>query len=237
MATGFGPQANQYTTPGSSTYNVPANRSLVYVTMQAAGMGGNGCGAGPFNTGGGGGGAGEMCVRVPYVVTPGGTVSMTVGAGGVGGANPEGVGATGGDTVFGTLRVRGAPNTASSTTFNGGVKGGGTNNGGDGLDGAMGSADGPSSWWAGSTGGPHSSGGNPARIGGPAGGRYGAAAAVSADRGGGPGSSTLFASGAVGAEPGVNGSSGTFGCGGGGGGGSSSVGGTGGNGYIIVEYM
>ena len=236
MTTGFGPQSTVYTTPGAFVYNVPANRSLVWVTLQGGGMGGNGCGAGPFNSGGGGGGAGELCVHVPCVVTPGGTVNGVVGAGGAPGFQPEGVGGTGEDSIFGQLRARGAPQDQSPLPFNSGVKGGGANNGGDGGNGIMGTGDAPA-WWAGSSGGNHSAGSNPLRIGGPAGGRYGAAAAASSDRGGGPGSSTIFAAGAVGVEPGSNGTSGIFGCGAGGGGGSSSRGGTGGAGYVLIEHV
>lgn len=237
MTTGYGPQGTVYATAGAFTYNVPADRSLVYVTLQAAGGGGNGCGAGPFNTGGGGGGTGELCVRVPYVVTPGGTVAGSVGAGGIAGVAPEGFGGTGGDSVFGTLRARGAPQVASAMPFNSGNDGGGVHAPGTGFDGSVGALDAPI-WFAGAGGGNHAAGGPSAmRIGGQAGGRYGANTGyVNVSRDGGAGAASVFADGVDGAPVGNNGTQGTRGGGGSGGGGSSSLGGTGGDGYVIVEY-
>ncbi len=241
MTTGTAPQADQYTTPGAFTYNVPAGRSLVFVTMQAAGCGGNGGQTGsPFTQGGGAGGAGQLCVRVPVVVTPGGTVAAGIGAGGAGAAaGGANFGAAGGDTFFGSFRVNGAlqATTVGQTSPEGDAGGGINNTGPGGTMGELADPDGPTSWWAGASGGPHSSTGDVTRVGGPAGGRYGAHVSVSTDRGGGPGSSTIFAAGVQGADGGVVGANGSLGCGGGGGGGAGgAAGGTGGNGYIIVEY-
>jgi hypothetical protein len=232
-----GPQATLYTTPGAFVFNVPAERSLVYVTMNGAGAGGNASESSPFGSGGGGNGAGEMCFRVPCVVMPGGTVNGSVGAGGAPGTGAEGRGATGGDSVFGRLRCAGAPWGGVQATFKESGAGGGPNNGGTNVNNAIGRADG-TRWWAGSSGGNHSSGSNPLRIGGPSGGRYGAAANASSDRGGGPGSSTVFADGVPGANPATAGSSGSLGAGsGGGGGGGYAPGGTGGNGYVLIEHL
>jgi len=100
-------RALAYATPGAFTFNVPANVSLVYVTLQAAGGAGS-------KTGGqaGGGGAGELIRRRPYKVTPGGTVAGSVGAGIIG---------TGQNSTFGTLTANGG---VGPTTGVGG-KGGG----------------------------------------------------------------------------------------------------------------
>ncbi len=238
MTTGLGPLGTVFLTPGAFTYNVPAGRSLVYVTMQAAGCGGNRGGAGPGNTGGGGGGGGEVCVRVPYVVTPGGTVSGSVGAGGMGGTSPEQRGATGGDSYFGLLRCNGAPDSTATHVYGAGDYGGGANGPGVGIAnsvGIIGAPDG-AGWYGGSSGGPDTSGGNLARIGGPAGGYYGAPANASSDRGGGGGAATIFAAGVSGADPAINGSDGVRGGGGAGGGGAGAGnGGTGGNGYVLIE--
>src|SRR3954471_10960204 len=62
------------------------------------------------SVGRGGGGSGEFCFRVPYKVTSGGTVSLGVGAGGVGPAAPAGggtPGGTGGTSFFGAIQCLG----------------------------------------------------------------------------------------------------------------------------------
>ena len=75
-----------FTTPGAITFNVPANVTIILITMVAGGGSGGGVsipGAPAAISGGAGGGAGEYCRRVPLQVTPGGTVSGVVGRGGV----------------------------------------------------------------------------------------------------------------------------------------------------------
>ena len=76
-----------FTSVGPHTYNVEAGTTLVNVLVVGGGGGG---GAGGYNnTKGGGGGAGGLIYYPNYPVTPGGTVAVTVGAGGEGsGYNP-----------------------------------------------------------------------------------------------------------------------------------------------------
>lgn len=62
---------------GSYTFNVPSDVSCVFVTATVAGNAG--CGSGG-SAAGGGGGSGEYCIRAPLSCTPGGTVSITLGA-------------------------------------------------------------------------------------------------------------------------------------------------------------
>lgn len=80
---------------GVGTWTVPANVSLVFVTAIAGGGGGGGCNPiGTIGAGAGGGGCGEFCFRRPLKVTPGGTVSFSIGRGGAGGSQSA-VGRTG----------------------------------------------------------------------------------------------------------------------------------------------
>jgi len=76
-----------FTSVGPHTYNVESGTTSVNVLIVGGGGGG---GAGGYNgTKGGGGGAGGLIYYPNYPVTPGGTVAVTVGAGGEGaGYNP-----------------------------------------------------------------------------------------------------------------------------------------------------
>ena len=72
-----------FTSVGPHTYNVEPGTTSVNVLIVGGGGGG---GAGGYNgTKGGGGGAGGLIYYPNYPVTPGGTVAVTVGAGGEGG--------------------------------------------------------------------------------------------------------------------------------------------------------
>src|ERR1700674_1505074 len=76
-------KAQEYAAAGSYTFNVPAaNSGWVFVSGCGAGAAGGlgqigGVGAG------GGGGAGETVNRQPLKVTPGGTLAIVIGAGGI----------------------------------------------------------------------------------------------------------------------------------------------------------
>jgi len=89
----------------SGTFSVPSGVSSVDVLVVAGGGA-----AGPEH--GGGGGAGGLIYRPGFTVTPGGTITVTVGDGGVSSAstgpadNPQ-PGWTGQDSVFGTLTAKG----------------------------------------------------------------------------------------------------------------------------------
>ena len=73
---------HQFTATGPHTYTVEPGVSTVNVLVVGGGGGG---GAGGYNrTKGGGGGAGGLIYYPNYPVTPGGTIAVTVGAGGEG---------------------------------------------------------------------------------------------------------------------------------------------------------
>ena len=95
------PQSQSFTSSG--TFSVPSGTTTVDVLVVAGGGGGGG-------DAGGGGGAGGLIYRPGFTVTPGGTVSVTVGDGGAGSPGPGGQGANGSygqDSVFGTLTAKG----------------------------------------------------------------------------------------------------------------------------------
>ena len=99
------PVITSYTSVGSGTFSVPSGISAVDVLVVAAGGG-----SGVDN--GGGGGAGGLIYRPAFPVTPGGSVSYTVGntAGSSSGPYPgnPAVGQQGGqNSVFGTLTAQG----------------------------------------------------------------------------------------------------------------------------------
>ena len=100
------PQATSFTTSG--TFSVPTGLTTVDVLVVAGG------GHGGYQHAGGGG-AGGLIYRPGFTVTPGGTVTVTVGAGG---SSPGGNSAlfpqmTGQDSVFGTLTAKGGGHGAS----------------------------------------------------------------------------------------------------------------------------
>jgi hypothetical protein len=117
----------------SGTFSVPAGVTSVNVLVVAGG------GAGALQHSGGGG-AGGLIFVPGFTVTPGGTVSVTVGCGGQGVSNPQGsehtqpVLARGLDSVFGTLTAKGGgyggSYSVSSTPTDNGDPGGSGGGGG-----------------------------------------------------------------------------------------------------------
>ena len=214
----------QLTSGTSATWNVPSGVSSVLVTLQGGGGGGGADNIGPAGggSGGGGGASGEYIKHVYYTVTPGGTVTYTIGAGGAGGPADGGVG---GSTVFGTLTARGGDGGSSSydsTPAAGGIArdqgvktGAGYCSGGDGISAAAGEDGWPSLLYAGGSGG----------------------ASTVTRGGGGGGGSTEYGVGASGGGGGVAGSAGTANTGGGGGGGGYSLSGAGGSGIIEILHF
>ncbi len=91
-----GPIVMTYTIPGTYTMTVPLNRRHARVQCWGGGSGG----AGPSTTDliSGAGGAGGAYAEDTISVTPGGTLTITVGGGGAGGvaSNPGSVGGAGG---------------------------------------------------------------------------------------------------------------------------------------------
>ncbi len=124
------PVVTSYTATGAFTFTVPAGVTSVRAFVVAGGGGGAWIG--------GGGGAGGIVEHTSFPVTPGGTVSGSVGTGG-----PAAPGSTysnqgpwngrGGDSTFGTLTAKGGGSTQGwiyqpdATYLPGGSGGGSTN--------------------------------------------------------------------------------------------------------------
>lgn len=125
-----------YTTAGAFSFVVPAN--VFSVRYRLVGGGGGAGGSATTTMTGGGGGGGGYCEGI-LAVTPGQSVSGSVGALGGGGTGGN-VGNAGGNTTF------------STATANGGA-GGGAGGGGTGAGGTGGSASGGSINSVGSDGG------------------------------------------------------------------------------------
>jgi hypothetical protein len=204
------PVVQSFTSTGSSTFSVPTGISSVEVLVVAGGGGG---GASEGFENGGGGGAGGYIYNASVPVSPGGSVPVTVGAGGSG-ANPQSnqppnsspsiPAGKGGNSSFGPISATG-----------GGIGGG--------------------QYWNGQPGG--SGGGDPGNIGGstggsgisgqgnPGGGSYNNAASSTSGGGGGAsnsgarGTSGASGAGGSGANNAISGSTITY-AGGGGGAGS-----------------
>ncbi len=115
---------------GTGTWTVPAGVTQLFVWVVAGGGGG-----GNF----GGGGGGQVIVGKPMAVTGGSPVTVTVGAGGVGGtdlAPPT----NGADSVFGTFIAKGGGAGGSMTAAGVGSPGADGGNGGGGAPDSTGTA-------------------------------------------------------------------------------------------------
>lgn len=77
------PVVQSFTTVGTTSFSVPTGLTAVDVLI-VAGAGAGGLGFTPLHETGGGGGAGGLIFRPAMPVTPGGSVSVTVGSGGAG---------------------------------------------------------------------------------------------------------------------------------------------------------
>ena len=119
------PVSQSFTSSG--TFSVPSGVAAVNVLVVAGG------GSGAYHAGGGGG-AGGLIYRPGFPVTPGGTVSVTVGNGGPFTGNCTAA-VSGQDSVFGTLTAKGggrgslgvnAPNPQAHAASPGGSGGGGS---------------------------------------------------------------------------------------------------------------
>jgi hypothetical protein len=121
----------------SGTFSVPTGLTAVDVLV-VAGAGGGGNGAPGSGGGGGGGAAGGLIYRPGFTVTPGATVTVTVGSGGERNTSSPDNNAqtahTGQDSVFGTLTAKGG---GGAGQFPGG-------DGGQGGSGGGGAGGGPS---------------------------------------------------------------------------------------------
>jgi len=94
------PVVTSYTSTGSGTFSVPSGISAVDVLVVAGG------GSGGAQHGSGGG-AGGLIYRPAFPVTPGGSISYTVGAGGDTGWPKTTPQMMGDDSTFGTLTAKG----------------------------------------------------------------------------------------------------------------------------------
>ena len=110
--TTLGPTSESFTSSG--TFSVPTGLTEVDVLVVAAG---GGVGPNPGPGGLGGAGAGGLIFQPGYPVTPGGTLTVTVG-------NPGGAGGTGQDSVFGAPGDPGIHPTGDVLTAKGGGYGG-----------------------------------------------------------------------------------------------------------------
>lgn len=206
LSSGF--SSMQVYTSGTNTWTIPAGVTQCKVTV--VGGGGGGAGANPYA--GGGGGAGGCSIRYVTGLTPGGTVTATVGAAGAAGGS-SGNGGAGGTSSFGAYASATGGSGGNGTTIAGGAGGAGSSgnfniSGGSGGNGAVGQ---------------DSSG-------------------LQLIFFGGLGGNTIFGGGGkAGCQGNLGGSSsttaGATNTGGGGGGGSqSSSGAAGGSGVVIIEY-
>jgi hypothetical protein len=115
------PVYQSFTTSG--TFSVPSGVTAVDVLVVAGGGGGG-------QRHSGGGGAGGLIFRPGFPVTPGGTVSVTVGCGGLGGiyggspTQPDYAGLVGQDSVFGTLTAKGGGGFSTASGAGGSGAGG-----------------------------------------------------------------------------------------------------------------
>ena len=212
----------------SGTFSVPTGLTAVDVLVVAGG-GTSGRGI-PTNVPGGGGGAGGLIFRPGFTVTPGGTVSVTVGGGGS--PAPSDAGTPGQDSVFGTLTAKGGGGggawSAQSGQAGGSGGGGGPGNGanaGGGSGTQPGQPGDSGTYGFGNGGGSSSPGWNPTDNGGGGGGGGGGAGA-----GGGNASGQTGGSGGNGRSYDISGSPTFYAGGGGGGGPGTGPGGQGGGG-------
>jgi len=118
----------------SGSFSVPVGVTTLDAVLVVAGGGGGGR-ATPGNTAGGGGGAGGLIYFPCYPVSPGGTITVTVGCGGAttaDGTSPgqPSLGTTGQNSVFGSPSDPGFSPTSSVLTAQGGGGGGNENSGG-----------------------------------------------------------------------------------------------------------
>jgi hypothetical protein len=137
------------TTNSTSPWTVPAGVTSVTVQMWGGGGGGGGQDYTPTKEGGGGGGGGGGGYSTATIsVTPGSTITFTVGGAGTPGAATGTAGGAGGTTTFGSVTAADGGTGgggANDTTVNGsaGAAGsGGTYNGGNGAAGITGTGGG-----------------------------------------------------------------------------------------------
>ena len=128
-------------TSGSGTFVVPAGVNFLDVLVVGGGGGGG------QNLGGGGGG-GQVIEVQKYSVTPGQSISYSIGAGGAAGTGTRGQsaaasGSTGGTTTFGNISALGGNLGSGADGGAGGAARSGGNKGGTGSGGTRAQSGGP----------------------------------------------------------------------------------------------
>ena len=243
-------------TPPGGVWTIPTGVTVVEVMVVAGGGGG-----GAYPTAGGGGGGGVI-YRATFTVTPESDVTVTIGAGGLGGQHNTLNGFNGDDSVFSSLTAKGGGyGSSKDDTVNPGGDGGcggggcggmpaGGQSGGNGGQGGNGGS-GFGFWPAGGGGGGASpTNGADATSGNGGDGGAGYLCPIDSNRyaGGGGGSGYFDGCFGLGADGGGNGAQNnppsspgdggpnSGGGGGGGGNNASFMGGNGGSGIIIVKY-
>ena len=233
-------------TSSSGSFTVPSGIAAVDVLLVGGGGGGGG-------RAGAGGGAGGLVYRPLFPVTPGGSVSYSIGSGGGGGGQAGGKGTTGQNTTFGTLTAQGGggagdagdegtPDAPSQTEGRDGGSGGGHGYGQITTAGLAGAGTQPQqpgdsgTYGFGNPGGYGS--GHPQAAGG-VGGQYNCGGGGGAGAAGGQGDGTNSGDGGAGKQYSISGSA-TYYAGGGGGGshtphGPASSGGQGGGGNGAIN--
>ncbi len=180
------------TTAGANTFNVPANVSTVAVKAWGGGGGGGGANEGGGERQGGGGGGGAFQFNNAIAVTAGGTVTVTVGAGGAagsgGGGDPPGdpgLATTFGASLTANPGLGGTTATSGTPAGPGGNGGTGAFNGGNGQAGAGAANNGRGGGAAGDAA--NGANGSAGGAGGTSGGGAGGAAVGAANTNGNPG--------------------------------------------------
>jgi hypothetical protein len=111
-----------FKTPGTYSWTVPNGVTLIWVTIVGGGGGGGGGSSSSSGGYGGGGGGGGIIYHLPLKVSPGKTLTITVGAGGNGGAVDYN-GANGGNS-----QITGDDLGLNPIAYGGGGGGAGTSN-------------------------------------------------------------------------------------------------------------
>lgn len=225
-----------FATAGVFTWKVPPGRSVIWVDMCAGGAGGE-SGQITSGAGGGGGGSGAVLKNFPVAVTPLSTLTLTVGAAGLGGIVASTVAGNGG-----TTSISGTVDTVQALT--GGFAGG---KGAAGTGGAAGLGGTPGQGAPAALGDIWYQGGNNGGIGGATAGAaaqgtgngpWGGTNAGAGNGAGGGGGRSAFGAGGIGGggtTPSIGLAPSGGNCGGGGGGGLTFNGGPGAPGIIRIR--
>lgn len=225
MGMSAGPRMRTFTASG--TFIVPTGVTRVWVTGCAAGgNGGSGSSTTTTPGGGGGGGQGASCIKKAIAVTPGASITVTIGA-------------VGANTTFGALLTLAFGSNGSGGSGNvsgtGGPGAGSGNSNADLLGGKQGGRSGQGGAGGGGAQSPIPSG-DAGAAGANAGVNTGGAGGVNGGGGGGAGASTGSGAGGVGGAATAYGAGGGGGGGGDGSGGTGAAGGAGGPAILTIEW-